>query len=98
MNELRQAVDQRKKLIEETGYENRKDNQNRMANQLAEARTRLAELQAKHNDPLKPVPEMETEEEPQSSDHKTKHRSKKSKHSGKQDGKKVNAAKRSSRR
>lgn len=83
--ELRQAIEKRKKLIEETGYEHRERDQKHLENQLTMARARFAELQAKQNN-AKESP-SEVKEEPQQSDHKYKH----SRESG-------NRSKRSSRR
>lgn len=45
LNELRQAIEKRKKLIEDTGYEHRERNQKDLRDQVFLARTRLAELQ-----------------------------------------------------
>lgn len=76
LNELRQAIKMRNKLIQETGYDHRDENQ------LTVTRAYLAELQAK-NDVLKAPPDVKAEE-PQQKNRKTKHRSKKSKHTSKE--------------
>lgn len=81
LNELRQIIERRKKLIDETGYDNRESVQNTLEEQMRVARARYAELQAKQNDVLVSPSQLKVEEEPQQGDHKTKHRTKKSKHS-----------------
>lgn len=78
LQELRQVIERRKKLIQEVDYEN--GEQNGLECQLVHARAELSKLQAK-KDGLKAQSEVKMEtEETQQSERKKRHRSKKFKH------------------
>lgn len=79
-NELRETIERRKQLIQDTGYEHR--DQDPLRHQLNMARAHLAELQ-EQKDHLNAPTEVNVEEAQQSV-RKTNHRSKKSKHSTKE--------------
>lgn len=81
VNEFRKAVKRRKELTQETGHEHCHENYSE--NQLAMARARLAELEAKKDAPKAPS-NVKVEERKESDRKTTKHRSKKSKHKSKE--------------
>lgn len=73
MNELRQAIASRKKLMEESGYGN--PDENELKSQLIKARDEYVELQARKGD-FKSLSMVKSEEEKgQQSGHKPEHRS-----------------------
>lgn len=74
VKELREAIGNREKLIHDTGYDHRQERREHLANEIAVAHTRLAELKAKET---KDAHKMEVDDEPQSSAHQTKNRVKK---------------------